>query len=69
MLHGTITQALLDDPNSLLRAQIAGQTILSTTTLIVKTDPTTPPTAPLFGGGTDNIAFLLGDPRPKFNGW
>jgi hypothetical protein len=62
MLHGTITQALLDDPNSLLRAQIAGQTILSTTTLIVKTDPTTPPTAPLFGGGTDNIAFLLGDP-------
>jgi hypothetical protein len=58
MLHGTITQALLDDPNSLLRAQMAGQTILSTTTLIVRTDPT----APLFGGGTDNIAFLLGDP-------
>jgi hypothetical protein len=57
MLHGTITQALLDDPNSLLRAQMAGQTILSTTTLIVRTDPT----APLFGGGTDNIAFLLGD--------
>ena len=61
MLHGTITQALLDDPNSLLRAQMAGQTILSTTTLIVKTDPTTPPTAPLFGGGTDNIAFLQGN--------
>jgi hypothetical protein len=57
MLHGTITQALLDDPNSLLRAQMAGQTILSTTTLIVRTDPT----APLFGGGTDNMAFLLGD--------
>lgn len=58
MLHGTITQALLDDPNSLLRAQTAGQTILSTTTLIVRTDQT----APLFGGGTDNIAFLLADP-------
>jgi hypothetical protein len=57
MLHGTITQALLDDPNSLLRAQMAGQTILSTTTLIVRTNPT----APLFGGGTDNMAFLLGD--------
>jgi hypothetical protein len=57
MLHGTITQASLDDPNSLLRAQMAGQTILSTTTLIVRTDPT----APLFGGGTDNMAFLLGD--------
>jgi hypothetical protein len=25
--HGTITQALLDDPNSLLRAQMAGQTM------------------------------------------
>src|SRR5262249_48200493 len=59
MHHGTITQALLDDPNSLLRAQMAGQTILSTTTLIVKTGPT----APLFGGGTNNIAFLLGDAK------
>jgi hypothetical protein len=60
MLQGTITQALLDDPNSLLRNQIAGQNILSTTTLFVATNP--PPPAGLFGGGTDNIAFLLGDP-------
>jgi hypothetical protein len=58
MFNGTITQALLDDPNSMLRNQIAGQKILSTTTLIVSTNPA----APLFGGGTDNIAFLLGDP-------
>jgi hypothetical protein len=58
MFHGTITQDLLDDPNSMLRNQIAGQKILSTTTLIVRTNPA----APLFGGGTDNIAFLLGDP-------
>jgi hypothetical protein len=58
MLQGTINQALLDDPNSLLRNQIAGQTILSTTTLIIATNSA----LPLFGGGTDNIAFLLGDP-------
>ncbi len=64
MLQGTINQALLDDPNSLLRNQIAGQTILSTTTLIIATNPAPPPPAmaDLFGGGADNIAFLLGDP-------
>ena len=59
MQQGTITQDLLDDPNSLLRNQIAGQNILSTTTLIIATNPAPPP---LFGGGTSNIAFLLGDP-------
>ena len=65
MLQGTINQALLDDPNSLLVNQIAGQTILSTTTLIIDTNPAASPIpllAGLFGGGTDNIAFLLGDP-------
>jgi hypothetical protein len=54
---GTITQAMLDDPNTLLRDHIAKQTIKSTTTIVISTDPK----APLFGGGTDNIAFLLGD--------
>jgi hypothetical protein len=54
---GTITQAMLDDPNSVLRDRIAAQTILETTELSVSTQPG----APLFGGGTDNIAFLLGD--------
>jgi hypothetical protein len=54
---GTITQALLDDPNSLLRAHISKQTITETTALIINTAP---PPVP-FGGGTDNIAFLLGD--------
>ena len=58
MFHGTITQDMLDDPNSLLRNAIAGQKIVSTTTLIINTNPK----APMFGGGTDNIAFLLGDP-------
>jgi len=56
--RGTITQAMLDDPNSLLRAHISKQKILSTTTIFISTAP--PPPAGLFGGGTDNIAFLLG---------
>lgn len=55
---GTITQALLDDPNSLLRSHISKQTIINTVALITSTAP--PPPPPLFGGGTDNIAFLLG---------
>lgn len=54
---GTITQAILDDPNTILRNHIAGQTITSTTEISISTAPS----APLFGGGTDNIAFLLGD--------
>jgi hypothetical protein len=55
---GTITQGILDDPNTVLRDAIAKQTITSTTVLTISTSPA----APLFGGGTDNIAFLLGDP-------
>lgn len=60
----TITQDLLDDPNTLLREVVAkqttgaSQTIVSTTTISITTNPATP----LFGGGADNIAFLLGDP-------
>ena len=54
---GTITQAMLTDPNTLLRNHIASQTITSTTVISVSSDPA----SPLFGGGTDNIAFLLGD--------
>ncbi len=52
---GTITQPLLDNPNSLLKNHIASQTITSTTTIVISTEADTP----LFGGGTDNIAFLL----------
>jgi hypothetical protein len=54
---GSITQAILDDPNTVLRNATAKQTILSTTALGVSTTPG----SPLFGGGSDNIAFLLGD--------
>lgn len=56
--RGTITQAMLDDPNSLLRAHISKQNIVSTTSIFISTAP--PPPVGLFGGGTDNIAFLLG---------
>jgi hypothetical protein len=55
---GTITQAMLTDPNTVLRNAIAHQHITSTTIINISTAPA----APLFGGGTDNIAFLLGDP-------
>ncbi|MBV9794882.1 MAG: hypothetical protein JO016_13195 [Actinobacteria bacterium] len=54
---GTITQAMLDDPNTLLRNHIQAQTITSTTAITISTQPA----SPLFGGGTDNVAFLLGD--------
>jgi hypothetical protein len=60
---GTITQAILDDPNTLLRNHIAAQTILSTTIISIATTPV----LPLFGGGTDNIAFLLGNPAALTN--
>jgi hypothetical protein len=70
---GTITQALLDNPNSLLQSHISKQKIIKTIALIISTalPPAPPPPAPppppppppsLFGGGTDNIAFLLGEP-------
>jgi hypothetical protein len=54
---GSITQAILDDPNTVLRNATAHQTIVSTTAIGVSDNPS----SPLFGGGTVNIAFLLGD--------
>jgi hypothetical protein len=54
---GTITQAILDDPNTVLRNAIAGLDIVETTVIQISTTPS----LPLFGGGTDNIAFLWGD--------
>jgi hypothetical protein len=61
----SITQAMVNNPNSVLTAAIAGQTITHTTVLTINTKvPATPPppTAPNVGGGTDNIAFLRGGP-------
>jgi hypothetical protein len=51
-----ITQGMVDNPNSVLQAAIAGQTILSTTTLQISTKPA----SPIVGGGTANTAFLAG---------
>ena len=71
---GTITQAILENPNVVLQNEIATQNIESFVTLIVTTDaadkhPTPPPnppapvapTAPGFAGGAAEIAFLTGD--------
>lgn len=51
---GTITQAMLDDPNTVLRDRLVGQHVVSTTEISISTNPV----IPLIGGGTDNIAFL-----------
>jgi len=74
---GTITQAILDNPNTVLKNEIASQNIQSFVTLVITTDsagtqptpppnPTTPPAPPVttdpgFAGGTAEIAFLTGD--------
>jgi hypothetical protein len=47
-----------------LRAQIANQNITETVTI----DVSTTPAPPLFGGGTANIAFLLGVNHPRVSG-
>jgi hypothetical protein len=59
----TITQAILTDPNTVLRNHLVGQTVTSTTTLSIATNPA----SPLFGGGAENIAFLLGTPAAVSN--
>ena len=53
-----VTQAMVNDPNSVLHAAIAGQHITSTTTLHVTSTDT-----PVPGGGTANTAFLEGGPQ------
>jgi len=50
-----VTQAMVNNPNSILQAAIAGQHITSTTTLHVTSTDT-----PVPGGGTANTAFLKG---------
>ena len=70
----TITQEMIDNPNVVLKNEIASQDMESFVTLIVTTDspgklPTPPPnppsaivpTPPGFGGGAAEIAFLTGD--------
>jgi len=52
-----ITQAMVDNPNSVLAAGIAGKTISNTVILSVTTSST-----PIVGGGVANTAFLAGVP-------
>lgn len=54
---GTITQAILNDPNTVLSNDNRGKNITSTTVFTVATNPINPEV----GGGTANIAFLIGD--------
>jgi hypothetical protein len=75
---GRITQAILTDPNTVLRHQITNQTITETVVIEISTRPGSPlpggplpgnnPSAPNFGGGTSNIAFLLGQANPPPGG-
>ncbi len=76
---GRITQAILDDPATILRNQIAHQTITQTIVIEISTKPGSPllsgplpaghhPSAPNFGGGTSNVAFLLGETSPPPGG-
>jgi hypothetical protein len=53
-----ITQAMVDNPNSVLTAAIAGQSISQTIALAISSDPT----RPVVGGGLANTAFLEGAP-------
>jgi hypothetical protein len=53
-----ITQAMVDNPNSVLLSALAGQTIKSTVVLEVSSNPI----APVLGGGVANTAFLQGSP-------
>ena len=58
--RGTITQAILDDPNTVLRDVVKKQKITKTVAIIISTGPPPPPQLLPFGGGVDNIAFLMG---------
>jgi hypothetical protein len=53
-----ITQAMVNDPNTVLHTAIAGQHITNTITLHVSSTD-----APVPGGGTANTAFLKGGPQ------
>jgi hypothetical protein len=54
-----VTQAMVENPNSVLDSAIAGQDITNTTVLIVSTKH-----EPVLGGGTANTAFLEDGTKP-----
>lgn len=57
-----ITQDMVNDPNSVLRTVLAGQTVTNTVNLII-----TSAQKPVAGGGTANTAFLQGVPGGQPN--
>jgi hypothetical protein len=57
-----VTQAMVINPNSVLKGALAGQTITSTTKLSITTQHT-----PVAGGGTANTAFLAAASPPGGN--
>src|SRR5271166_2156217 len=61
MKAGTITQDLLDNPNTFQRRDIASQTIISTTTISIATSPR----GPLFGAAPTTWRFSLAPPQPR----
>ena len=67
-----LDQAHLDDPNLFLSDAIAGQTITNTVVLVVSSDVNfpapPPPNVPDVGGGTADIAFLIGKGTPPTGG-
>ncbi|MBV8575752.1 MAG: LysM peptidoglycan-binding domain-containing protein [Acetobacteraceae bacterium] len=54
-----IDQAIVDNPNVVLKRAIEGITIKNTVVLDVSSDPSTP----VLGGGVENTAFLQGSPN------
>ncbi|KAL9086251.1 MAG: hypothetical protein Q9159_004257 [Coniocarpon cinnabarinum] len=62
--NGTITQAILDDPNTVLRDANKGKDIRNTTVFTLSTNPS----APFLNGGTANIDFLQGGVGPQSQG-
>lgn len=59
-----ITQAMVDNPNSVLQAAIQNQQIVETTVLRISSKLGVV-SAPDAGGGVANIAFLSGHPAPN----
>ena len=64
----SLTQLQLSNPNLFLSQALANQTVLSTTVLSVTSDSSAPQATPDAGGGTDNIAFLVGKGAPRAGG-
>lgn len=59
-----LTQEQLTNPNLFLSQAIANQTMVGTTVLIISSDTSAAGSVPDAGGGTENIAFLVGNGTP-----